>query len=248
MYYYPRDPYFSVRPHAGEDDLVLLGGQNHRTGHGGSTEERYRTLERQARERFDIASIEYRWATQDYVSVDRVPFVGKAAPTVDNVYVATGFGGWGMTNGTAAAMVLADLIHGRDNAWQDLYRPTRFNFSASKSDLVTHNKHAMGHFLEKYVGDRPPLDTGRLERGEGTVFDDDSDTPVAVCRDDDGDLHAVSAVCPHMGCIVRWNDGDSSWDCPCHGSRFDADGTVLDTPAVSDLESVDISNGDHEDS
>jgi len=241
MHYYPRDPYFSVRPHAGEDDLVLLGGQNHRTGRGGSTAERYRTLERQVRERFDVASIEYRWATQDYASVDRVPFVGEAAPFVDNVYVATGFGGWGMTNGTAAATVLADLIRGRDNPWQGVYRPTRFTFGASMSDLLSHNKHAMKRFVGGYVENRPSLDASALEPGEGKVFDD-SDEPTAVFRDGDDDLHAVSAVCTHMGCVVTWNDGDKSWDCPCHGARFDVDGTALDTPAVDDLEPVDVSS------
>jgi glycine/D-amino acid oxidase-like deaminating enzyme/nitrite reductase/ring-hydroxylating ferredoxin subunit len=243
LYYYPRDPYFSVRPHAGEESLVLVGGQNHRTGHGGSTTDRYRELERQARDRFDVASIEYRWSTQDYVSVDRVPFVGPAAPRSDNVYVATGFGGWGMTNATAAATVLTDRILGRENAWQSVYNPTRFNIGASTSDLFSHNKHAMSHLFEDYVGQRPTLDLSDLDRGEADVYED-RDDPVAVHRDDDGQIHAVSAVCPHMGCLVSWNDGEASWDCPCHGSRFDVDGTVLDTPAVDGLDAVDLSSQD----
>jgi glycine/D-amino acid oxidase-like deaminating enzyme/nitrite reductase/ring-hydroxylating ferredoxin subunit len=239
MYYYPRDPYFSVRPHADEASLVLIGGQNHRTGHGGSTEDRYRKLERTARERFDVESIEYRWATQDYVSADRVPFVGPAAPHVDNVYVATGFGGWGMTNGIAAASVLTDRILGVENPWQDVYRPTRFELGASKSELISHNTHAMRHLFGEYVRSRPRLDLSAIEPGEATVYEDQDD-PVAVYRDDDGEVHAVSAVCSHMGCLVTWNDGEASWDCPCHGSRFDIDGTVLDTPAVDDLETVDL--------
>lgn len=244
MYYYPRDPYFSVRPHAGEESLVLLGGQNHRTGEGGSTEKRYRELERQARDRFDLESIEYRWATQDYVSVDRVPFVGKAAPQVSNVYVATGFGGWGMTNGVAAAMVLTDRILGRENPWQSVYRPTRLELRASKSDLVSHNTHAMKRLFEDHVSRKPSLDLPSLDPGDANVYEDHDD-PVAVYRDDDGDLHAVSAVCSHMGCLVKWNDGEHSWDCPCHGSRFDLDGTVLDTPAVDGLDEVTLSDDAH---
>ena len=239
LYYYPRDPYFSVRPHAGEDDLVLVGGQNHRTGHGEDTTERYRALERRARERFDVEAIEYRWATQDQVTIDRVPFVGSAAPQVENVYVATGFGGWGMTNATAAADVLADLIRGRDSPWADVYRPTRFEFGASKSRLVSHNRHAMGHLFEGRVGGHPSLEAAALDPGEGDVFEGPDD-PVAVARDDEGGLHAVSAVCPHMGCLVTWNDGERSWDCPCHGSRFDVDGSVLDTPAVDGLDPVSL--------
>jgi len=238
MFYYPHDPYFSVRPHAGEDALVLIGGQNHRTGHADSTTDRYRTLERRARERFDVASIEYRWATQDYVSVDRVPFVGSAAPFVDNVYVATGFGGWGMTNGVAAASLLTDRILGREPDRESVFSPTRFEFGASKSDLVSHNKHTMKHLLGGYVENRPELDTSDLEPDDAAVFDD-RDDPLAVYRDDAGVLHGVSAVCPHMGCLVTWNDAERSWDCPCHGSRFDVDGTILDTPAVDGLDPVD---------
>ncbi|WP_123538580.1 FAD-dependent oxidoreductase [Halosimplex salinum] len=240
LYYDPREPYFSVRSHAGEDSLVLIGGQNHRTGHADSTADRYRALEAQARERFDVESIEYRWATQDYVSVDKVPFVGEAAPHLSDVYVATGFGGWGMTNGVAAAMVLSDLVRGRDSPWASCYDPTRFDFGASKSDLVSHNKHAMTHLFEGYVKGRPDLDLSDLEPGEATVADE-RDDPVAAYRDEDGAVHAVSAVCPHMGCLVSWNDGESSWDCPCHGSRFDVDGSVLDTPAIDDLDTVELS-------
>ncbi|WP_415383502.1 FAD-dependent oxidoreductase [Halosimplex sp. TS25] len=239
LYYDPDEPYFSVRPHAGDDSLVLIGGQNHRTGHGGSTTDRYRTLERRARDLFDVERIEYRWATQDFTSVDRVPFVGRAAPQVSNVYVATGFGGWGMTNGTAAGLLLADLVRDRENPWADVYDPTRFDFGASKSGLLSHNKHAMKHLFEGYVQSRPDLDLSGLAPGEATVADE-RDDPVAAYRDEDGEVHAVSAVCPHMGCLVSWNDGEESWDCPCHGSRFDVDGTVLDTPAVDDLDAVDV--------
>jgi glycine/D-amino acid oxidase-like deaminating enzyme/nitrite reductase/ring-hydroxylating ferredoxin subunit len=242
LYYYPREPYFSVRPHAGEVSLVLIGGQNHRTGHGGSTEKRYRDLERQARERFDVEAIEYRWSTQDFVSVDRVPFVGKAAPQVSNVYVATGFGGWGMTNATAAATILRDRIVGRENPWKRVFRPTRFEFGASTSDLLSHNGHAMKHLFRGYLSDRPDVDLAAVDRGEARVFDD-GDDPVAVYRDEHGEVNAVSAVCSHMGCLVEWNEGERSWDCPCHGSRFDVDGSVLHAPAVDGLDDLDLEDG-----
>ncbi|MDG5776614.1 FAD-dependent oxidoreductase [Haloarculaceae archaeon H-GB2-1] len=241
MYYDPTEPYFSIRPHAGDDSLVLFGGQNHRTGHGGSTRERYRALERQVRNRFAVDDVEYRWSTQDYVSVDHVPFVGSLAPQDPNVYVATGFGGWGMTNATAAGKVLADEIRDRENPWSKVYRPTRFNLGASKSDLYSHNKHAMTHMVEDYVEQRPELDLSAVQPGDGRVFEGETgEDPVAVYRDDDGEVHAVSAACTHMGCLVTWNDGDTSWDCPCHGSRFDVDGSVLDTPAIGDLAELDV--------
>ncbi|MCU4801633.1 FAD-dependent oxidoreductase [Halobacteria archaeon HArc-gm2] len=242
MYYQPYDPYFSVRPYPASDEpMILVGGQNHRTGEGGSTETRYERLEAQARNHFDVDSIEYRWSTQDYRSVDRVPFVGPAGPGTSNVYVATGFGGWGMTNGTAASILLADLITGRGNSWESVYTPTRLRASASKTELVSHNAHSMTHLAKDVVRQRPDVDLDSLDAGEADVFDG-GDDPVAVYRDDDGDIHAVSAVCTHMGCQVSWNDGERSWDCACHGSRFDVDGTVLYTPASDPLEPIDLSD------
>lgn len=239
LYYRSGESQFSVRPHATDESLVLLGGQNHRTGDGDSTAARYRRLERRARERFDIESIEYRWATQDYVSVDGVPFVGTAAPHLSNVYVATGFGGWGMTNGTAAGRLLADEILGRAPDWGAVFDPNRFKPRASASELLAHNKHTMRHYAEDYLGHTPSLDGADLDPGEAGVYEADDD-PVAVYRDEDGEVHVRSAVCPHMGCLVSWNDGEQSWDCPCHGSRFGVDGDVLDTPAVQRLDDASL--------
>jgi glycine/D-amino acid oxidase-like deaminating enzyme/nitrite reductase/ring-hydroxylating ferredoxin subunit len=238
MYYHPREPYVSVRPHS-EESVLLVGGQNHRTGHGGSTQKRYEKLEAQTRERFQVEAIEYRWSTQDFVTIDRVPFVGPVTPGVDDVYVATGFGGWGMTNGTAAATAVSDAILGTEPDWAAVFHPTRFEFGAARSELLLHNSAAMGHLFEGYLENRPSLDTSELGPGEAAVFDDRTD-PIAVYRDEDSRFHAVSAVCSHMGCVVEWNDGERSWDCPCHGSRFDLDGTVLDTPAVAGLDTVDL--------
>jgi len=241
MYYDDTDPYFSVRPHpAGDESLVLVGGQNHRTGAGGSTKTRYEQLAREARLRFDVEEIVYRWSTQDFAAVDNIPFVGTLPVIDEGIYVATGFGGWGMTNGTAAGRILADRILGREPPWAEVYRPSRLSVSGGLREFVSHNADAAGRF----VGDRvesatagPPADLGP---DEARVVRTD-DGPVAVYRDESRAMHAVSAVCPHMGCLVEWNDGERSWDCPCHGSRFDVDGSVLDTPAVSDLEEYDIS-------
>lgn len=240
MYYRAGDPYFSVRPRPTDDDsTALIGGQNHRTGHGESTVEHYRRLERMAHDRFDVESIDYRWSTQDYVSVDRVPFVGKAAPQTDSVYVATGFGGWGMTNGTAAGRILADRALGRENPHSEVFRPTRVRLSAAKGPFLDHNAHAMRHFVEDRFETPRRAPPSGLAPGEGRVVDVNGES-VAVSRDADGELHAVSAVCTHMGCLVEWNDGERSWDCPCHGSRFDRDGSVVDTPAVDDLDPYNV--------
>ena len=240
MYYRDGDPYFSVRPHAGGDEsMVLIGGQNHRTGHGHDATGTYRLLEREARNKFDVEEVAYRWSTQDFVSVDGVPFVGRLAPQTPHVYVATGFGGWGLTNGTAAGMLLADLIVGRENEWRAVYRPTRVEPAASAREFVDHNAKAARHFLSDHLGKpkRPTL--ADLSRDEAAVVDGD-DGPVAAYRDGEGEVHAVSAVCTHLSCNVQWNDAERSWDCPCHGSRFDVDGTVIDGPAVEPLSPADV--------
>lgn len=240
MYYRPGEPYFSVRPiPAGDESMALFGGENHRTGHGGRTADRYRRLERYVRKRFDVESVAYRWSTQDYVSVDRVPFVGKHSPGKDHVYVATGFGGWGLTNGTAAGRLLSDLILDRENPWCDIYRPTRFRLGASKRALVRHNTDAVRHVVRDLLTNPPAEPISDLARGEGTVITAEG-MPVGVHRDEDGEFHTVSARCTHMGCLLKWNDGEMSWDCPCHGSRFDVDGNVIDTPAIEDLDTYSV--------
>lgn len=235
MYYKPEDPYFSVRPHpAGEDSMVLVGGQNHRTGHSDSTVDRYRKLEREAFDRLNVESVEYRWSTQDFVSIDRVPFIGRLGPQSENVYTATGFGGWGMTNGVVAGMVLSDLIVDGQSEWEDVYQPMRFNEDASANAFRHHNEHDVKHYLEDYTDHPQPGDVESVEPGDGAVLDLDEGV-TAVYRDEDGETHSVSAICSHMGCLVHWNDGERSWDCPCHGSRFDCDGSVLNGPANNSL-------------
>jgi len=241
MYYRTGDPHFSLRPLPGEGNTVLVGGQNHRTGHGSPTVDRYRRLAEQARARLDVESIRYRWSTQDFTSVDTVPFVGPS-PLADHTYIATGFGGWGMTGGTVAGRLLSDRILGRENDWASLYSPERLTVKASARKFASHNRHSMEHYLEDYLLDRPPERPLALDPGEATVVEHEGES-VAAYRDEDGEYHTVSAVCSHMGCLVEWNDGERSWDCPCHGSRFDVDGTPLETPAVEGLEQFDFGSG-----
>ncbi len=233
MFYRAGDPYFSVRGHeTAEESFVLVGGQNHKTGQGGSTAERYRAVEQEARERFDVEEVAYRWSTQDFRSVDDVPFIGPIAPWRDHVFVATGFGGWGMTSGVAAGRILADEIAGSGSEWADVFDPGRLSLSDAKP-LLTENANTGKRFVGDWV--RKPHETrDALESGDARVVREDGDA-VAEYRDEDGELHRVSAVCTHLKCLVTWNDAEKSWDCPCHGSRFDCDGTVLDGPAVHDL-------------
>lgn len=239
MFYNTGSPYFSVRSYPdADDDLILIGGQSHETGQDGETTDRYRELASTARERFDIESIEYRWSTQDYTSVDGVPFIGKLGPTAENVYVGTGYGGWGMTNGTAAGGILADLVRGESNPWADVFDPMRFKPKASAKTFTSENVENTLRLVADRIRIPESGDRYSVSACEASVVRENG-YPIGVYRDDEGEVHAVSAICPHMKCLVTWNDAEKSWDCPCHGSRFDCDGTVLDGPATRDLPRMD---------
>ncbi|GAB3036911.1 FAD-dependent oxidoreductase [Natronobiforma cellulositropha] len=235
MYYRPGDPYRSVRTHRDEDaTLVLVGGENHKTGQGGSAADRYRRLESWVHERFAVREIPYRWSTQDYVPADGVPLIGRLGPGAPNVFVATGFRGWGMTTGVAAGPLLADAITGTENPALELFDPVRLTPRASAPEALTENLDAASQFATDWVGALLARDGEALAPGEGRVVRRGA-SPVALSRDGDGDLHAVSAVCPHMRCVLEWNDAEYSWDCPCHGSRFAPEGDLLEGPATTDL-------------
>jgi glycine/D-amino acid oxidase-like deaminating enzyme/nitrite reductase/ring-hydroxylating ferredoxin subunit len=217
------------------EELLLVGGEGHRTGTGGDTEERYRRLEAFAREHWDVRSVDYRWSAQDNTTVDHLPYIGRLTPREQRVFMATGFAKWGMTGGTAAALLLRDLLQGRENAWAPLFDPNRLNLRASAPRLVKENVQAGVRF----VGDRVTKPGRRaaedLRPGEGDIVRL-NDERVAAYRDDEGTLHAVSPSCTHLGCQVNFNAAERSWDCPCHGSRFAPDGSVLQGPAVHRLE------------
>jgi Rieske Fe-S protein len=151
------------------------------------------------------------------------------------LWVATGFLKWGLTNGTAAAMILSDLIAGRKNEWAKLFDSTRVKPLASAAELVKENLNVGRRFLGDHLARPDARSFDALAPGEGAIVRDGT-RKVAAYRDEEGELHAVSAVCTHLGCQVKWNRAERSWDCPCHGSRFDVDGEVIQGPAVKGLE------------
>jgi nitrite reductase/ring-hydroxylating ferredoxin subunit len=217
------------------EELLLVGGEGHRTGTGGDTGERYRRLEAFAREHWDVRSVDYRWSAQDNRTVDGVPYVGRLSPREQRVFMATGFAKWGMTGGTAAALLLRDLLLGRENDWAPLFDPNRLRLRAAAPRLLKENVEAGLRFAGDRLtkpGRRPIED---LRPGEGDIVRMGGEK-VAGYRDDDGTLHAVSTTCTHLGCQVNFNAAERSWDCPCHGSRFAPDGRVLHGPAVHGLE------------
>jgi glycine/D-amino acid oxidase-like deaminating enzyme/nitrite reductase/ring-hydroxylating ferredoxin subunit len=229
------DPYHYVRRHTvNGDSYVIVGGEDHRTGEDpeGGADAPYHNLDAYLA-RFGVAP-ERRWSSQVVEPADGLPFIGK--PSADqNVFVATGFSGNGMTFGSLAAMLIRDQILGRANSYAELFAADRVKVLASLSHLITENADTVSHL----VGDRlrgvsdEPLEN--LHVGGGCIIESQGQK-LAVYRDHDGALHALSAVCTHKGCQVAWNAVERSWDCPCHGSRFDVKGHVLDGPATKPLE------------
>ena len=217
------------------EEMLLVGGEGHKTGTGADTRERYNRLEEFAREHWDVRSVEYSWSAQDNATADGLPYVGSLTPRSDRVLMATGFAKWGMTGGTAAAHLLADLALDRANPSADLFDPNRLNLRASAGELVKENVQVGLRFVGDRLTKRGNRSIEELAPGEGDIVRAGGEV-VAGYRDDDGALTAVSPTCTHLGCRVNWNTAERSWDCPCHGSRFAPSGDVLQGPAVHRLE------------
>jgi len=238
MYYSTASPAETIRNGATDgsgEELLLVGGQSHKPGHSEvPTSERYERCEEFAHERFSVESVEHRWSTMDYTPVDEVPYIGQIDPLSENVYVGTGFSGWGMTGGTAAGMILSDLIVDGESPWADVFDPQRFTPQSSARDFITENASVGGSFVGDWVKALLSAEDVPLSTDEAKVTRYDG-RPMGLYRDEDGTVHAVSAVCPHMNCLLRWNDAERTWDCPCHGSRFTCDGDVISGPALEEL-------------
>jgi glycine/D-amino acid oxidase-like deaminating enzyme/nitrite reductase/ring-hydroxylating ferredoxin subunit len=234
------EPYHYLRrarvgPDPGEE-VLIVGGEDHRTGEADDPDRRYEVLEAWVRERVaGLGRVTHRWSGQVQEPVDGLAFIGRN-PGDRHVYVATGFTGNGITHGTLAGVLLADLILGRSNAWARVYEPGRISLRAAPWFLRENVKTA-GHYAQLVSG-------GDVENeedvgpGEGAIVRRGL-RKIAVHRDESGELHERSAYCTHLGCVVAWNRAERTWDCPCHGSRFGVDGAVVHGPAVAPLAEVD---------
>jgi glycine/D-amino acid oxidase-like deaminating enzyme/nitrite reductase/ring-hydroxylating ferredoxin subunit len=236
MYLSTDTPTRSVRAHIdGDDRWLLVGGEGHKVGQDEDTRRRYAALEAWAREHYDVRSVAYRWSAQDFMPADGIPYVGPVTSGNDRLFVATGFAKWGMANGTAAGMILSDRLLGRDNPWAETFDSTRSEPSTSVSDIVKENVDVAKRFIGDRIGSLTAPSAEDLAPGTAGMVRLDGEK-VAGYRDADGALHAVAPHCTHMGCLVTFNTAELSWDCPCHGSRFDVDGRVLQGPATTDLD------------
>jgi glycine/D-amino acid oxidase-like deaminating enzyme/nitrite reductase/ring-hydroxylating ferredoxin subunit len=245
LYWDTEDPYHYVRLHrtsnrelGGDNDdgvdLLIAGGEDHKAGQAQDAEARFGALETWMRERFASAgAVEFRWSGQVMETVDGLGFIGRNPLDADNVYVITGDSGMGMTHGTIGGLLVTDLILERENPWTELYDPARVR-SGAAVEWVKENMNVALQYKDWLTGG----DVGSIDEitpGNGAVVVE-SGRKIAVYRDERGTVHRRSAVCPHLGCIVAWNPAAGTWDCPCHGSRFDKFGGVFNGPSPKDLD------------
>jgi glycine/D-amino acid oxidase-like deaminating enzyme/nitrite reductase/ring-hydroxylating ferredoxin subunit len=222
-----------------DNDVLIVGGEDHKTGQADDSNKRFGHLEAWARECFPVAQqITDRWSGQVMEPIDTMAFIGRNPQDEPNVFIATGDSGNGMTHGAIAGMLLPDLIAGRENPWAKLYEPSR---------KITH-PHLLAEFakenlnvaaqLTDYLTGGDVSSAAEIPNGGGAVLREGL-KKVAAYRDEHGVLHRLSAVCPHLGCVVRWNDGERTWDCPCHGSRFNCLGDIINGPASTNLSPIE---------
>src|SRR5687767_5982488 len=233
------DPYHYVRLQPVDDshDLLIVGGEDHKTGQATDMGNRWRRLETWMRERFPAAGkVDYEWSGQVLEPVDGLAYIGPNPMDKASIFVATGFSGTGMTYGTISGMLLTDLIAGRENAWAKTYDPSRVTLGAAK-EFAEENLNVAAQYADLVTGGEVES-TGNIKRGTGAIVRRGL-TKVAVYRDEDGALHERSAIRPHLGCVVDWNPGEKTWDCPCHGSRYHRDGHVVNGPANRGLAEVE---------
>lgn len=233
MYINAEEPNRSLRGlSTDKEEYILVVGESHKPGQGEDTNNHYNALVDFANELFTIEDIPYRWSTQDCVTLDGVPYVGQFTSETPNLFIATGFGKWGMTNSVVSSILLNDLIVNGKSPWMEVYNPSRKSIINSSKEFIKQTANVAYELVDGKL-DTPSKDVD-IKKGESKIIEIHGKR-AGVYKDDEGTLHFVNTTCTHMGCEVNWNSAEKSWDCPCHGSRFTIDGEVIEGPAVNPL-------------
>ena len=238
LFWDTNDPYHYIRTQPdGDDDILIVGGEDHRTGQEDDGIDRFARLESWTRERFvDAGEVLYQWSGQCLETHDGLAFIGRYSSGEPNVYLITGDSGMGMTHGTIGGMIVSDLITGRENPWVDVYDPSRIT-TQSIVEAVPEVIDSTVPYVDWLTGgDVSTVD--EIAIGQGAIIREGL-SKIAVYRDEEGEIHRRAAVCKHLGCIVRFNSLEKTWDCPCHGSRYTTGGEPINSPAMTALDPVE---------
>jgi glycine/D-amino acid oxidase-like deaminating enzyme/nitrite reductase/ring-hydroxylating ferredoxin subunit len=214
--------------------LLIIGGEEHKTGQGVDTLKHYQAIADFAKETFGTSAYIYRWSAQDMVTLDRVPYIGQITEDKEKILVATGFKKWGMTTGILAGHILTDYVIERENPYKELYSPSRFHTDPDLGRVISTNADVAKHLVKGKL-ELVPKDPGDLLKGEGSAVIYNGKRAGAY-KDENGKLYIVDTTCSHLGCETEWNHAEKTWDCPCHGSRFAYSGDVVEGPALKALD------------
>ena len=237
LIYDSQEPYHYMRSHVIDGKaLLLIGGCDHKTGHGDPAQA-FASLEEYTRKYYKVSSVRYRWSSQYYAPIDGFPYIGQLPMMADGIYCATGYNGNGMMLGSIAGQILADLVSGKGSSYEKLFSPSRIKPIDGFSEFVKENVDVAYHFIADRWSIKDTDTLKGLPPGTGKVVEVNG-KKIAAYRDDAGAIHALNPVCTHAACIVGWNGEEKSWDCPCHGARYDIDGNVLTGPATKKLTKI----------
>lgn len=235
MYISASNPIFSYRTalYKGKK-ILLIGGGDHQTGKPTSYQDSYGLLENEAKKYYPNCEILFKWNTRDCISLDKIPYIGEYSNILPNMYVGTGFKKWGMTSSNVAANIIVDKICGKQNKYEYLFTSTRIkpvkNFDEMKNLLINSTNSLV---LDKFK--RANMNFDEIKNNSGSVIEINN-KKIGIYKDIDGNIYAVNPICTHLGCLLSWNDVDKTWDCPCHGSRFNFKGENIYDPAFKNLD------------
>lgn len=233
MYINSEEPTLSFRM---ADNMVLVGGMSHKTGAKIDLEDSYKYLEDTTKKLFPDCNVQYRWNTEDCVSLDKIPYIGEFSTLMPNIYVGTGYKKWGMTSSNVAAKIISNKILGIENENAEVFASTRLKPLKNYKELSNMIKETSYSLVINKLKEAPDH-LKDVKMGEGKIIEIEG-KKVGVYQDEEGNIHAIKPVCSHLGCELSWNNLDKTWDCPCHGSRFNYDGKALYDPAIKDLEKL----------
>lgn len=243
MYINSTEPTISFRTaKCNNKRLLIVAGGNHKTGYSPESEEfyGYDFLKREVKKLYPDCKIVYEWDTRDCITLDKIPYIGEFSNFMPNVYVATGFNKWGMTSSNIAANIISDKILGIDNKYSKIYDATRLNPIKNIDELKNMTKQVIKSFVANRIK-IPKEDVSAIKNDNGGIIKIDGNS-VGIYKDSQGKVYAINPTCTHLGCLLTWNNVDKTWDCPCHGSRFDFSGKNIYDPAFKDLKRYEIDN------
>ena len=238
------DPYHYYRTQEVDGEKYLIaGGEDHKTAHQENTDQCFTHLETHLRKHFNVQEVSYKWSSQYFEPSDGLAYIGHLPGNPENVYVATGYSGNGITYSHIAAITLTDLITKGEALYAELFDPSRVKMVAGFANFVKENADVVKEFVTKRIGQTKIKELSELAAGEAKLVKYEGES-IAMYRDETGGIHAINPTCPHAKCVVGWNSAEKSWDCPCHGSRFSFDGELLTGPARSNLSKVELHGDD----